>query len=98
MHEKDLADGWGRLPLPDETGKLLGLIFAYRPGGQNLNAAIPINYVAPLAANAKGDGRGLKKMPDIKESSVITSSTSDSLEGVYTGVWSSNLDIFANST
>lgn len=46
VHEKDLADGWGRLPLPDETGKLLGLIFAYRPGGQNLNAAIPINYSA----------------------------------------------------
>lgn len=76
--------------LLDETGKLLGLVFAFRPGGQNLNAAIPVNYVAPLAANAKNDGRNLRKMPDIKESSAVTGNTSDSLEGVYTGVWSSN--------
>lgn len=51
VHEKDLADGWGRVPLPDETGKLLGLVFAYRPGGQNLNAAIPINYVALIMSH-----------------------------------------------
>lgn len=77
--------------LLDETGKLLGLVFAYRPGGQNLNAAIPVNYVAPLAANAKGDGRGLKKMSNIEEITVATRNTvSDDIAGVYTGIWSSN--------
>jgi S1-C subfamily serine protease len=76
--------------LLDDTGKLLGLVFAYRPGGQNLNVAIPVNYVSPLAANAKGDGRSLKKMPNIEESTVAARKTSDTLEGVYTGIWSSN--------
>ena len=76
--------------LLDDTGKLLGLVFAYRPGGQNLNAAIPVNYVTPLTSNAKGDGRSLKKMPNAEESTVAARKTSDTLEGVYTGVWSSN--------
>jgi len=66
--------------LLDDTGKLLGLVFANKPGGQNLNAAIPVNYVAPLAANAKGDGRILKKMPNIEESTAATSNTSDDYE------------------
>jgi S1-C subfamily serine protease len=66
--------------LLDDTGKLLGLVFANKPGGQNLNAAIPVNYVAPLAANAKGDGRSLKKMPNVEESTATTSNTSDDYE------------------
>jgi S1-C subfamily serine protease len=76
--------------LLDDTGKLLGLVFAYRSGGQNLNAAIPVNYVAPLAANAKGDGRILRKMPTIEESIVVTRNATNDITGVYTGVWSSN--------
>ncbi len=73
--------------LLDETGKLLGLVFAYRPGGQNLNAAIPVNYVTPLSANVKGDGRSLKKMPNIEETAVATRNTiSNDITGVYTGV------------
>jgi S1-C subfamily serine protease len=76
--------------LLDDTGKLLGLVFAYRPGGQNLNAAIPVNYVAPLAANAKDDGRSLKKMANIEASTIATHNTTDDIAGIYTGVWSSN--------
>lgn len=76
--------------LLDDTGKLLGLVFAFRPGGQNLNVAIPVNYVAPLAANAKGEGRILKKMPNIESSMVATRNTTDDIAGIYTGVWSSN--------
>lgn len=76
--------------LLDETGKLLGLVFAYRPGGQNLNVAIPVNYVAPLAANAKGDGLTLKKMANIEPSIVATHNTTDDIAGIYTGAWSSN--------
>lgn len=66
--------------LLDETGKLLGLVFAYRPGGQNLNAAIPVNYIAPLAANAKGDGRSLKKMPIVEETTTATRNTNNDYE------------------
>lgn len=77
--------------LLDDTGKLLGLVVAYRPGGQNLNVAIPVNYVAPLAANAKGDGRSLKKMPNVEETTVATRNTIADLAGVYTGVWSSEV-------
>jgi S1-C subfamily serine protease len=77
--------------LLDDSGRLLGLVFAYRPGGQNLNAAIPVNYVSPLAANAKGDGRALKKMPNVEESIVATRNTTNDIAGVYTGAWSSNV-------
>lgn len=76
--------------LLDDTGKLLGLVFAYKPGGQNLNAAIPVNYVVPLTTNAKGDGRNLKKMPSLEESTVAIRNTTDDIAGIYTGIWSSN--------
>lgn len=77
--------------LLDDTGRLLGLVFAFKPGGQNLNLAIPVNYVIPLAVNAKGDGRGLKKMPNIEASNVGIQNGSSNITGIYTGLWSSNI-------
>jgi S1-C subfamily serine protease len=76
-------------PLFDESGKLLGLVFASRVDGQNINLAIPVNYVAPLVANAKNEGRALKRMPNL-ESSKYKSGTIDDIAGTYTGEWRSD--------
>jgi len=49
-------------PLIDEYGKVVGLVFAFRVDSQNLNLAIPSNYVAGMITQANGDGRKLGKM------------------------------------
>jgi S1-C subfamily serine protease len=50
-------------PLLDESGKIVGLVFGGRPGGQNLNFAIPANYVLPLTLSSNSEGRALASMP-----------------------------------
>jgi S1-C subfamily serine protease len=76
--------------LLDENGKLIGLVFASKVGGQNLNVAIPVNYVIPLSSNAKGDGKSLKKISTLPMQEVSKPSNANELEGTYTGVWSSD--------
>ena len=50
-------------PLIDEYGKVVGLVFAFRVDAQNLNLAIPSNYIAGMTAQANGAGHKLGKMP-----------------------------------
>ena len=79
--------------LLDDTGRLLGLVFAFRTDGQNLNVAIPVNYVVPLVANAKGEGQLLKPISVVISEPTNNSKVStpvNDVTGVYTGVWSSN--------
>lgn len=76
-------------PLFDDSGRLLGLVFASRVDGQNINLAIPANYVAPLVENAKNEGRALKRMPNL-ESSKSKSGTINDIAGTYTGEWRSD--------
>jgi S1-C subfamily serine protease len=73
--------------LLDSSGRLIGLPFAFRVETQNVNLAIPANYVTPLALNAKGEGHALQKL-----SLAIgkPASTLDELAGTYTGVWTSD--------
>ncbi len=75
--------------LLDENGKLIGLVFASKIGGQNLNTAIPVNYVIPLSSNAKADGQSLKKISTLPTQEVPKPKNTNELEGTYTGVWSS---------
>jgi hypothetical protein len=48
-------------PLLDETGKVVGLVSASAAAGQNLNLAIPANYIRGLAESA-GEAKPLAKM------------------------------------
>lgn len=92
-----ISSGSSGGPLLDETGKVIGLVFATRVDAQNINLAIPINYVSPLASNAKNEGRTLAKMNLETLSSISTTSqpqpkpdTVDSIAGTYVGSWASN--------
>jgi serine protease Do len=77
--------------LLDESGRLLGLVFASRVDGQSINLAIPANYVAPLVANAKNEGLALKRMPNLESSpKPTTSGTINDIAGTYTGAWRSD--------
>jgi S1-C subfamily serine protease len=74
-----------------EDGKLIGLVFASREGGQNLNLAIPINYVSPLAANPHSTGKALAKLSVTEKKSVEPKAESvEDIAGVYAGGWASN--------
>lgn len=70
--------------LLDNTGRLIGLPFASRIDSQNINIAIPVNYVVPLALNAKSEGQALQKLiaSEIKPRNSV-----DDLAGTYTGTW-----------
>jgi S1-C subfamily serine protease len=76
-------------PLLDESGRVLGLVFASRVDGQNINLAIPIGYVVPLIASAKNEGRALRRMVDLK-SSESRSGTVNEIAGTYAGAWTSD--------
>lgn len=57
-------------PLLDEQGKIVGLVSNSFSGAQNLNLAIPANYVMPLASGVSSSHRSLSKMPQGKEKTV----------------------------
>jgi S1-C subfamily serine protease len=87
-----ISPGSSGSPLIDEFGRLLGLAFATRVDGQNINLAVPVNYVAPLAEHAKNEGRSLKRMPSLEtlESKLESGSgTINDIGGTYTGTWAS---------
>ncbi len=48
-----VTHGSSGCPLVNDFGEVVGLVFAGRKEGQNLNAAIPINYVSPLIATGR---------------------------------------------
>ncbi|MFN0107398.1 MAG: S1C family serine protease [Blastocatellia bacterium] len=50
-------------PLIDEYGKVVGIVFAFRVDAQNLNLAIPSNYISGMVTQANSEGRRLGKMP-----------------------------------
>jgi S1-C subfamily serine protease len=80
-------------PLIDESGKLLGLVFATRVDGQNINLAVPVNYVIPLINSTKGEARILKRMPNIETLEAkpeTTGATVNDIAGTYTGTWQSD--------
>jgi hypothetical protein len=59
-------------PLLDEHGNIVGLVSAYLPSGQNVNLAVPSNYVSGLVASAKAEGHSLTKMrSEAKRSGVL---------------------------
>lgn len=62
-----VTHGSSGCPLVNDFGEVVGLVFAGRSEGQNLNAAIPINYVSPLIASAK-DGIQLAGINSFKPS------------------------------
>ncbi len=57
-------------PLLDEQGKIVGLVSSGFTNAQNLNLAIPANYVMPLASGTSSSFRSLSKMPEGKEKAV----------------------------
>ncbi len=88
--------------LLDDYGRLIGLTFASRTESQNLNLAIPVNYVAPLASEAKTEGRALKRFDESQiaktpspesPQNIRTASkekTIDDIAGTYSGSWQSD--------
>jgi S1-C subfamily serine protease len=88
-----ISPGSSGSPLIDESGRLLGLAFASRVDGQNINLAVPVNYVVPLVGSAKNEGRSLKRMPNletIESTSETPNSTINDIAGTYTGTWISD--------
>jgi S1-C subfamily serine protease len=83
-------------PLLDESGRLLGLVFAYMVDGQNIKLAIPVNYVTPIVSTAGTEGRRLRKSPiaalaELPNITVgVPVSTTNDLAGTYTGRWASD--------
>jgi len=76
--------------LLDDSGSFIGLAFASFRDGQNLNLAIPGNYVVPLTVNAKSEGQWLAKMTGNPEMARASESSAQDIEGTYTGTWESN--------
>lgn len=88
-----VAHGSSGCPVLNDRGEVIGLVFAGRPDGQNLNAAIPINYVQPLVNTTKL-GIALKQFPkSVSVNAAATpQATNDSISaiaGVYSGTWAS---------
>lgn len=72
-------------PILDEAGRLIGIVCAYKPDGQNLNFGVPANYLAGMMNSAKGDGRALGKMPDkSKDASLRTAAVKRSPAEIIT--------------
>jgi S1-C subfamily serine protease len=90
-----VTHGSSGCPLVNEFGEVVGLVFAGRQEGQNLNAAIPINYVSPLVNSSK-EARALKQLGNVETRNTSYSSQppkKDSIEdlaGVYVGQWASD--------
>ncbi len=76
--------------LLDDNGRFIGLAFASFRDGQNLNLAIPANYVVPLAVNAKNEGQWLAKMTESAEGFRSSENSAQDIEGTYTGTWDSS--------
>jgi S1-C subfamily serine protease len=76
--------------LLDDNGRFIGLAFASFRDGQNLNLAIPANYVVPLAVNAKYEGQWLAKMTESAEGFRSSENSAQEIEGTYTGTWDSS--------
>jgi S1-C subfamily serine protease len=82
-------------PLLDGYGNVIGLVFAQKQEGENLNAAIPINYILPLVNTTK-EAVALKRLPSEKLGRVVTNPaaararTLDNIAGVYVGQWVSD--------
>lgn len=88
-----VTHGSSGCPVLNERGEVIGLVFAGRPDGQNLNAAIPINYVQPLVST-KNLGTALKQLPKSAQTAIGTTPkvANDSIggvAGVYSGNWAS---------
>ena len=63
-------------PLIDETGRVIGLVTMGRGDGQNLNFAVPSNYIrAMLAEPRQTSVRQLTSMPVVERSPASASST-----------------------
>ena len=74
--------------LLDDDGKFIGLAYASIRDGQNLNLAIPSNYVVPLASDAKSEGARLAKVTD-QPVEASSNNSAEEIEGTYTGTWES---------
>jgi len=57
-----ISSGSSGGPLLDNYGQVMGLVCGYKRGGQNLNLAIPSNYLSALLAGWRGELRSLKAM------------------------------------
>jgi len=85
-----VAHGSSGSPLLNDRGQVVGLAFAIKNEGQNLNAAIPINYVTPLL-DSKKEGTLLGKLsPKDAVSRLSTTESVEEIAGTFTGDWASN--------
>jgi S1-C subfamily serine protease len=90
-----VTHGSSGCPLLNEAGEVVGLVFAGRQEGQNLNAAIPINYVSPLVKTTK-EGVALKQPARTESensghvSATVVKGTIEDIAGVYVGQWASD--------
>lgn len=78
--------------LIDDSGNLVGLTTATRSDSQNINIAIPVNYVAALVNNS-GTVKTLAKMSAVDPSEHKTTATTGTIAdiaGTYIGSWASN--------
>ena len=88
-----VTHGSSGCPVLNEKGEVIGLVFAARVEGQNLNAAIPINYVHPLISTSIA-ATALKQFPKSAPVGVATTPRVandgiSSVAGVYSGNWAS---------
>jgi S1-C subfamily serine protease len=60
-------------PVLDETGRVIGLVCGYKRGGQNLNLAIPSQYVAGMVKSWRGQTRRLRTMNDTERTAASRS-------------------------
>lgn len=88
-----VTHGSSGCPVLNEKGEVIGLVFAARVEGQNLNAAIPINYVHPLVSTSVA-ATALKQFPKAVPTNVtatpkVINESINGLAGVYSGNWAS---------
>jgi len=69
-------------------GQVVG-VTAFQASGQNLNFAVPVNYVIPLIVERSVKPLSTVSAPPERESAAPT--TLADLEGTYLGTWQSNL-------
>lgn len=48
-----VSEGSSGGPVLNRAGQVVGVVFAVRPGGQNLNFAVPVSYVRKLLSRAR---------------------------------------------
>jgi len=86
-----VAHGSSGSPLLNDQGQVIGLAFAIKNEGQNLNAAIPINYVTPLL-DSKKEGKLLGRLSpnDTVSRTSSAGGNFEEISGTFTGDWASN--------